>query len=248
MAMLLKEACDDSELSLICHRWSSDKFMFWARDWEDKKLQRVIREWQPEKIAEIFQHRLLRKSVLNSFLRTWNPPLALNVLAKCKSDVFVYRSLCTMYYTEKRITEDDIKSQLEEYEEDFAASVLSMFQSHEAAHFIKDWNDSYVAQVLSFVTDKSWVADAMAGRLELRAESSWGTYNFCSFSKHEYATFIRQHTHTHTHTYQVLCLTVRIFQTQRHSEKHLTRSMRTRVVSWMQMKFWHVSSQWVLIV
>jgi len=246
MAMLLKEACDDSELSLICHRWSSDKFMFWARDWEDKKLQRVIREWQPEKIAEIFQHRLLRKSVLNSFLRTWNPPLALNVLAKCKSDVFVYRSLCTMYYTEKRITEDDIKSQLEEYEEDFAASVLSMFQSHEAAHFIKDWNDSYVAQVLSFVTDKSWVADAMAGRLELRAESSWGTYNFCSFSKHEYATFIRQH--THTHTFQVLCLTVRIFQTQRHSEKHLTRSTRTRVVSWMQMKFWHVSSQWVLIV
>eukprot|EP00938_MAST-03A_sp_MAST-3A-sp1_P002537 g2537.t1 len=62
MSMLLKEACDDLELAAICHRWETDKFMFWARDWEEKKIQRVIREWDTNKIAEIFQHRLLKKS------------------------------------------------------------------------------------------------------------------------------------------------------------------------------------------
>ncbi|MEC7424911.1 MAG: EF-hand domain-containing protein [SAR324 cluster bacterium] len=85
---------------------------------------------------------------------------------------------------------------MEEYEEKFASQVLSMFQSHEAAHFIKHWNDSYTNQVLGFVQDKSWVllsltfhslllththththtqvADALAGRMELRSESNWG--------------------------------------------------------------------------
>ena len=195
--MLLKEACDDMELAAICHRWSTDKFMFWARDWEEKRIQRVIREWNPIKIAEIFQHRLLRKSVLDFFLRTWPPQDVLHVLEKCKSDVFVYKCLCTMYYTEKRIQESDVKGLLEEYEETFASQVLYMFQSHEAAHFIKHWNDSYTNQILGHIQDKSWVcislspwllflhinthahthtqvADALAGRMELRAESSWG--------------------------------------------------------------------------
>ena len=135
-----------------------------------------------------FSTSVVEKSVLD-FSSNVATARCVACLDKCNSDVFVYKSLLS-HYTEAT-QESDIKGLLEEYEEICESSSFHVLP-HEAAHFIKHWNDSYTNQVLGFVQDKSWVLLSLTFHLlllthththrsqmhsrknEPRSESNWG--------------------------------------------------------------------------
>jgi len=171
----VKDLIDESSLDLLkvmCQKWDTDKFMFWARTWNGKKLNAVIGEWPPEKISKVLQHRFLSPSILNTFIMSWETVFLTAVLIHC-DEMFVHAAINVVYYEEERWSDEDVGNLLEQMPKRIVTRLISRYDSEEAAFFMQHWSSERVSAVLKLLKKKEWVVALRSKIAEIRFDAQW---------------------------------------------------------------------------
>ena len=167
--------CRDDQLKKVCKGWNVDKFMLWARSWNEKKIDYVIQNWPHKHIARVLEHRFLAPKTLDALLRSWKTLELTDVLVHCSAK-FIHRAIGVVYYDEERWSDEDVSNLVGRLSVRRAAGLLVEYDSDEAAYFLQNLREDQIGKILKASADDVWSVQTKSKLTTLRFDSQWGKF------------------------------------------------------------------------